>query len=315
MKQTEITEITEILQIDDFDDEYVYDLGISGKPYFFANDLLVHNSVYFSATSVMPDDEELTLDNATKLYDHISNEVSKTFPAFLKKTFNVSINSGEVIKAGREVIGSAGIFITKKRYAIKCLDIDGKKIEGGKLKIMGLDIKRVDTPKYMQDFLAEILEKTLDGYEEDKIIDRIQEFRDEFKKMLAWKKGMTKSVNRLTHYRELLEAGNTRRVPGHVTASLNYNKLRSMNTDSHSLSITDGSKIMVCRLKTNPLNFKTIAYPIDDPYLPEWFLELPFDEDEMEKAVLDKKLKNLLGVLNWDIGKSNQSYAKKKYFS
>ena len=65
-------------------------------------------------------------------------------------------NMGSVIKAGREVVGKSGMFITKKRYAIKCLDIEGYQPEGGKLKIMGMDIKRSDTPEFVQDFLETI---------------------------------------------------------------------------------------------------------------------------------------------------------------
>ena len=68
--------------------------------------------------------------------------VSDTFPQFLKDNFNIPKSSGEVMKAGREVVGRAGVFITKKRYAIKCLDLEGWQPEGGKLKVMGLDLKR-----------------------------------------------------------------------------------------------------------------------------------------------------------------------------
>jgi hypothetical protein len=32
-----------------------------------------------------------------------------------------------------------------------------------------------------------------------------------------------------------------------------------------------------------------------------WFKELPFDDDSMEKTLIDSKLGNLLGVLKWDI--------------
>jgi hypothetical protein len=35
-----------------------------------------------------------------------------------------------------------------------------------------------------------------------------------------------------------------------------------------------------------------------------WFKELPFDDDAMESTLVDEKVDNLLGVLNWDI-KSN----------
>jgi hypothetical protein len=38
--------------------------------------------------------------------------------------------------------------------------------------------------------------------------------------------------------------------------------------------------------------------------LPKWFIELPFDDAAMETTLVDKKIENLLGVLNWDL-KSN----------
>ena len=34
----------------------------------------------------------------------------------------------------------------------QCLDIEGWQPEGGKLKAMGLDPKRLDTPEFIQDF-------------------------------------------------------------------------------------------------------------------------------------------------------------------
>ena len=86
------------------------------------------------------------MDSAIALYDHVSQQVSDTFPTYLKKSFNVPIEAGQVMKAGREVVGRSGLFITKKRYAIKCLDIEGYPTKGGKLKIMGMDIKRSDNP-------------------------------------------------------------------------------------------------------------------------------------------------------------------------
>ena len=52
------------------------------------------------------------------------------------------LETGQVMKAGREVVGRAGLFLTKKRYGILCLDIEGYQPEGGKLKAMGLEIKR-----------------------------------------------------------------------------------------------------------------------------------------------------------------------------
>lgn len=90
-------------------------------------------------------------------------------------------------------------------------------------------------------------------------------------------------------------------MPGHVRAALNYNYLRRVHGDQYSQKIVDGMKIVVCKLKPNPLNFTSVAYPVDELRLPQWFTELPFDDAAMEQTLVDEKIDNLLGVLNWDI--------------
>jgi hypothetical protein len=90
-------------------------------------------------------------------------------------------------------------------------------------------------------------------------------------------------------------------MPGHVRAALNYNYLRRVNGDQYSQKIVDGMKVVVCKMKPNPLNFTSIAYPTDELRLPKWFTDLPFDDKAMEQTLVDEKIDNLLGVLNWDI--------------
>jgi hypothetical protein len=96
-------------------------------------------------------------------------------------------------------------------------------------------------------------------------------------------------------------------MPGHVRAALNYNYLRKVNGDQYSQKIVDGMKVIVCKLKSNPLGFTSVAYPTDELRLPAWFTELPFDDDEMEKTLVDEKIDNLLGVLSWDIRTSTNT--------
>jgi DNA repair exonuclease SbcCD nuclease subunit len=80
-----------------------------------------------------------------------------------------------------------------------------------------------------------------------------------------------------------------------------YKKMRKLNSDNYSLSIQDGQKVIVCKLKSNVLNMTSVAYPTDEAHLPEWFKELPFDEATMRDTIVDQKVDNLLGVLNWDL--------------
>jgi len=60
-------------------------------------------------------------------------------------------------------------------------------------------------------------------------------------------------------------------------------------------------KTIVCKLKANPLGWTSIGYPTDVTHLPDWFKELPFDDQLMEETIVDQKISNLLGVLNWDL--------------
>ena len=87
---------------------------------------------------------------------------------------------------------------------------------------------------------------------------------------------------------------------------MNWNNLRRMHADKYSLQIVDGMKVIVCKLKSNALNFTSVAYPTDQLHLPQWFRDLPFDDAAMETAVIDEKVENLLGVMDWDLAGSTQ---------
>jgi hypothetical protein len=96
-------------------------------------------------------------------------------------------------------------------------------------------------------------------------------------------------------------------MPGHVRAAMNWNTLKRVNGDNYSMEIMDGFKVIVCKLKSNPLGYTSIAYPTDQLRLPQWFQELPFDDSAMEATLVDKKIDNLLGVLEWDLGDSTDT--------
>jgi hypothetical protein len=85
---------------------------------------------------------------------------------------------------------------------------------------------------------------------------------------------------------------------------MNWNNLKNMMSDNYSMSIVDGMKTIVCKLKDNPIGFTSVGYPIDESRIPQWFKDLPFDDDLMETTIVDQKVENLLGVLGWRIAES-----------
>ena len=268
------------------------------------------DSCYFSAYKTLQKDIDKgaipwTKDTVVQLYDQIGEEVNSTFPQFMLDAFHCPKTRGEVIKAGREIVGSKSLFITKKRYAVLYYDKEGKRsdIDGkpGKIKAMGLDLKRSDTPEFMQNFLSEVLEKVLTGAEEQEVLDMITVFRSAFKARPGWEKGSPKRANNITAYQTKEAKAGKANMPGHVRAAINWNTLKRMMGDKYSMGITDGAKVIVCKVKDNPLGFTSVAYPVDELRLPQWFKDLPFNHDEMESTIIDNKLDNLIGVLNWDI--------------
>lgn len=276
------------------------------------------DSAYFSAWPILRKDKEMAKnwnkDTAIEIYDQLGESVNSSFPEFMERAFHCPRKNGEIIKAGREIVADRGIFVTKKKYAVNVYDKEGKRKdkEGkmGDVKVTGLDIKRSDTPKFIQEFLMKVLTLVLAGREREEVVAAIREFKEYLQTLQPWEKGSPKGIKKLTSYEEkVVKSASSQfgklaekiNMPGHTRASINWNYLRRMNGDNYSMKIVDGMKIVVCKLKDNPLGITSIAYPVDEIRLPDWFKELPFDDAAMEQALVDEKIENIIGVLNWNL--------------
>ncbi len=273
------------------------------------------DSVYFSAYPALEEEiktgrMEWNKDICVQLYDTIGDSVNNSFPAFMERACHCPRDMGEIIKGGRELIASKGLFIKKKRYAVLIYDLEGHRLDvagkPGKVKAMGLDLKRSDTPKVVQEFLSEILMIVLTGTGDVKqtVINKVKEFKLAFAERPAWEKGTPKRVNNLTKYTAEETKLGRANMPGHVRAAMNWNNLKRMHGDNYSMNIVDGMKVIVCKVKDNPVGYTSVAYPTDESHIPTWFKELPFDDDNMESTIVDQKVENLLGVLEWKISES-----------
>ena len=274
------------------------------------------DSCYFSGYPVLKeqiDSGQLpwTKDNVITLYDQVCEAANETFPKFMLQAFHCPKSRSDVIAAGREIVAESGLFITKKRYAALIYDNEGFRtdVDGkpGKVKAMGLDLRRSDTPVFMQEFLSELLLMVLTDIPQADILERITQFRNEFSERPGWEKGSPKRANKVGHYKRLEEKQGKANMPGHVRASINWNTLKRMNGDKYSQEIVDGMKVIVCKLKQNPLGYTSVAYPTDELRIPEWFKELPFDDALMAETIIDNKLDNLIGVLNYPLEDTKQN--------
>ena len=268
------------------------------------------DSCYFSAWPILKNDIEAgkipwSKENVITLYDQVCEAANVTFPEMMQTAFHCPKSRSDVIAAGREIVAQSGLFITKKRYAALVYDIEGFRsdVDGkpGKVKAMGLDLRRSDTPVFMQEFLSEILLMVLTDVPQKEVLERITVFRKEFSERPGYEKGSPKRANKVGHYRRLEEKQGKANMPGHVRASINWNTLKRMNGDKYSQEVVDGMKVIVCKLKQNPLGYTSVAYPTDELHIPDWFKELPFDDGAMAETIIDNKLDNLIGVLDYPL--------------
>jgi len=271
------------------------------------------DSVYFSAWPQIKEEVaagrmEWNREICVQLYDTIADSVNASFPGFMERACHCPRDMGSIIKGGREMVAAKGLFIKKKRYAVLIFDMEGIRLDThgkpGKVKAMGLDLKRSDTPKVVQDFLSDILLDVLTGKEREHVIAKVKDFKVLFAERPAWEKGTPKRVNNLTKYSAEEARLGRANMPGHVRAAMNWNNLKRMHGDNYSTSIVDGMKTIVCKLKDNPLGLTSVGYPTDESHIPQWFKDLPFDDNNMESTIVDQKVENLLGVLEWKIAES-----------
>ena len=187
---------------------------ITGK-YDHTGDAVIYgdtDSVYFSAYNTLKDDIKdgkipWDKDTVITLYDQVAEAANTTFTDFMRDAFHCPASRSDVIAAGREIVAESGLYITKKRYAALVYDLEGdrKDVDGkdGKIKAMGLDLRRSDTPVFMQEFLMEILMMVLKEESEESILQRITQFRLQFKERPGWEKGSPKRANKIGHFRAL----------------------------------------------------------------------------------------------------------------
>lgn len=275
------------------------------------------DSTYFSAYEYMRDpgnddvshlkDFDWNNDSVVNLYDSIAEEVNKSFSKFMREEFNVTEQNSSIIGAAREKIGYSGYFPTKKRYAILVYDDEGIRLDKdgklGELDIKGIEIKRKELPIIVREFLKELMYNVLSYKDEVEIQKIVKEFRRKYMDVEPWTKGILRTVKEISKFEYMLKNNKKVTVPGHVRASMNWNLMLSVEKDRYSKPITDGTKVIVCKLKHNHLGHKSIAYPIDQAErLPSWFKEMPFDDEAMEVSGLRDKIKSIFDSLDIDFG-------------
>ena len=177
-------------------------------------------------------------------------------------------------------------------YVMHIINLEGRPVD--KFKIMGVAIKKTDTPKIVQDFLRVLVEMLMDK----KSYEDVQSFVDSYEKIYYTKSfveiGKPMNIKGLKKYETKFEkTGSKKGFPYHVKASMNYNSLCGPNDKR----IMSGDKIRVVYLK-HP-KFKNIAVPVDVDVLPDFIDNLIIDWETQWQTVV-KKIDIFLKPIGYD---------------
>lgn len=267
------------------------------------------DSVYFrtnaeiGAEGLSPDEMRV---RATKLADYIGQKADESFDDFCRKAFLIQPDFENIIKCDRECVAKRGIFVSKKRYVLKLVDLDGYVCN--KLKAMGLEMKKTTTPKNIQLFLENVVDKILEGESTwEDIDDYIIGYRERIVStdpLLSI--GLPKGVKKVEFYTGEYEAekrgGEKCRLPGHVAASIHYNECLKTYNDLEHEPIKSGSKIKVFYLTQKYGKFKSIAVPTEMEKLPSWFEEnFTVLRTRHEHNLIDKNLEKIFNALSREV--------------
>lgn len=166
----------------------------------------------------------------------------------------------QVMFMDREAIASSGFWRAKKAYALRVLDMEGKRKEI--LKIMGLETQRGTTPEVFKKSLKRAIEIILREKDNDKLIDFIDEFREEMKKLDYDDVSSAKRATSIDKYKDrdtLWRKG----TPGHVRGALVYNYQIQRNNLEHEYPLAKNGDILnILYLKPmNPFGSTMFCYP------------------------------------------------------
>ena len=265
------------------------------------------DSVFYSATPLIKKrypDLDMSNDNQmTKVILNIASEVQSYlnigYDYFAKKFCNLDKHRFDI---KQEVIAKSGLFVTKKRYGLKIVNDNGKKVN--KMLVKGLDTVRSSFPAAMRVMLNKLLEDILMNVPKKELDKFIINFKNSMKLMDFNKIAIPISVKGLRKYRNKegsIFKSHYLRTPVHVKSALYYNDFLKYKKISRQYSgIHNGDKIKWIYLKQNPLGIETIAYKgHEDPPEVLDFIREYIHPDKIYTKALYKKIMRLYRSMKW----------------
>lgn len=294
---------TENFEIEDLgiQEETVYDIETENHN-FFGNNILLHNSVYYTVepfvnkyleTHPKADIQKLT-DFCLSLAEKVVQPVIDKSIGLIAERFNCQDPSRMAAKV--EVVCDTMINCAKKKYYARVRDAEGVRYdpEDPHIKIMGLELAKSTTPKWVKDTISKAIPILFDKSETE-LKDWIQTVKSEYLETSLDEIAQFGKTNSLNY--KLTDKG----IPFGARIAILYNDYIKKNHLEQSFNtISVGERYMYLRLvKINPFNTDEIAFT--DKKFAEMYLKKYIDYDEMFEKTFLTSLSLMCKCMGYDV--------------
>jgi DNA polymerase elongation subunit (family B) len=202
------------------------------------------------------------------------------------------------IRFKREIVADRGIWAqAKKRYVLSVIDSEGVRYTTPKIKPVGFETNRSNTPKISREALKHAMRLCLTASEKD-LWAFIDTFRQEFYAQPVNTIACPTSVNNLLKYTDPVTIYK-KRTPIHVRAALLYNKWVADSESREYVLIREADKIKYILLQEpNPWGENVIAAPGEFP--PQMHIQKYADYEKMFEKTFLNPIQKVLTVIQWN---------------
>ena len=284
-------------------EDYVYDIEVQNTHSFFANDILVHNSFYYSIKNIVKRKFGENASASTPgIVDWVDSFEKKVVQKIIQDSIEeyaeiLNIQDPSQIGVEREVISDRAFFVAKKRYAARVLDMEGVRfnLDDPYIKTMGLEIARSSTPAWVKKKLQESISVILDNDQYG-----VRKWRDETK--LQYQNQPLEDICAVQSVNSLDYKLGDKGIPQGSKAALAHNNWVQQQGLEDSIELLQpGEKYKRCYLLT-PNRFGTEIISFGDPKIAKIIEEdRIFDYQTNFQKQFEQPLERMVESMNYDI--------------
>lgn len=279
------------------------------KQYQFSDETVVMadtDSVYLELARVIPQNIMNDREKVVNFLKGFASEVVEAEINTLMETISAKTGTTKNrIHFKREAVAETVVTTAKKRYGMKLWSMEDVDYSEPKIKVIGLELIRSTTPKYVRKLLDGALKFILDKDEkglQSYVLDASKEFKEQPVEFIAF----PKSVNGIIKYKsedpnQIFRKG----TPIHTKGCILFNHLvDELNLDRKYKKIHDGEKIRFVYLTVpNPKRLPVMGFRDSIPE--EFELDNWIDYDKMLDKTFTQPLQALCNAVGMDIEPKN----------